>query len=461
MGVISCPVFKIKPVRAFFVIGEKLNFRCLLIIMPTMSMKSTTKSVCNVCAEVYNKSNRTLVRCICGYECCKECVKMYLLGRSEDAACMSCKVGWDRKFLMENMDKLFMMKRYKEFREELLVEREMGMLQATQPYVEREIRMEVLSEEIKELRNEYFNKMGELEREMHMLKNNGEESRKKFVREFVRKCPNGECHGFLSSALKCELCGCWACGECREIKGFTSDEKDVHVCNKEILESVKLLERDSKPCPKCSSLIFKINGCDQMYCVECHTAFSWRTLKIESGVVHNPHYFEYQRRRNNGVVPRNPLDVRCGRELDNYFVTRLMERRNARYKSKDDMTNICRMVIHIRYVEQARFNVNDRLMNNLKLRIDYMRNKMSRDDMKKLLQKREKDNMKKGEINNILGMYVSCMTDLFYRLMNNEDEERIKNEMNELRVYTNECLSNVSKVYNCKKYNIDKSYKFV
>jgi len=31
-----------------------------------------------------------------------------------------------------------------------------------------------------------------------------------------------------------------------------------------------------------------------MYCVECHPEFSWNTLKIDSAVIHNPHYFEYQ-----------------------------------------------------------------------------------------------------------------------------------------------------------------------
>jgi hypothetical protein len=226
---------------------------------------------------------------------------------------MSCNVGWNRKFMVENFEKTFMTRQYKEHREEVLIEREIGMLQATQPHVEREIRMEKIHKEICELRDEYFRNLNKLENELMDLVNGEVSERKKFV----RKCPNGECHGFLSSALKCELCDCWACGDCREVKGFTAEDKDSHECNKDILESVKVLDKDSKGCPNCSALIFKIEGCDQMYCVECHTAFSWRTLKIEKGVIHNPHFFEYQRRMNNGTAPRNPLDVQCGRELDN------------------------------------------------------------------------------------------------------------------------------------------------
>jgi ribosome-associated translation inhibitor RaiA len=395
--------------------------------------------------------------------------------------------------MSENFEKTFMARQYKEHREEVLIEREIGMLQATQPYVEREIKIEKINEELKILREEYYSKLFKLEEELRQLKN-GEVTVEK--KKFVRKCPNGDCHGFLSTALKCELCDCWACADCREVKGFTNEEKENHVCDKNILESVKMLDKDSKPCPKCSALIFKIEGCDQMYCVECHTAFSWRTLKIETGVIHNPHYFEYQRRANNGVVPRNPLDVQCGRELDMNFVNRLMEElepplpkgwkkqvkitrgyfnnemRTVTYVSPrgevhhnhpckmDDVIDICRQTIHIRHVEQPRFRALDRLNDNLQMRIDYMRNKINKEDFKKVLQKKEKENMKRGEISNIIGMYVSVMTDLMYRVLGG-GVGSVKSEMNELRVYTNNCLEVVSKTYNCKKYSINETFQFV
>ena len=92
-----------------------------------------------------------------------------------------------------------------------------------------------------------------------------------------------------------------------------------------------------------------------------------------------------------------------------------------------------------------------------------MRNVISRDEMKKLLQKREKELLKKGEIGNVLGMYVTCMTDIFYRMLNdneNENATKIKNEMNELKNYTNDCFKKISKTYNCKEYNIDSKFRF-
>jgi len=39
-----------------------------------------------------------------------------------------------------------------------------------------------------------------------------------------------------------------------------TEEKEANECNKDIVESIKFLEKDSKPCPKCTSLICKIEN---------------------------------------------------------------------------------------------------------------------------------------------------------------------------------------------------------
>ena len=98
-------------------------------------------TTCNICAENFNKSSRSLVKCICDFECCRSCFKTYLLSKTDDSSCMSCKMVFDRKFLTDNLDKSFMNKTYKLHREDVLIDRELGMLQATQSYVEKEIKI--------------------------------------------------------------------------------------------------------------------------------------------------------------------------------------------------------------------------------------------------------------------------------------------------------------------------------
>lgn len=47
-----------------------------------------------------------------------------------------------------------------------------------------------------------------------------------------------------------------------------------------------------------------VHNCDQMWCVECKTAFSWSKGTIETGMVHNPHYYQWMRQ--NGGAIQNP-----------------------------------------------------------------------------------------------------------------------------------------------------------
>lgn len=423
---------------------------------------------CSICIEEYNKSNRKKIACICEFECCKSCIQTYILNSNIDPHCMSCKVQWEYKTIVNNLGLTFINNEYKTYKQNLLFERERGLLQATQPYIEHEIKIKNLEDQLKEKQaiiDELIKEKNDIKTKIYQLKNNKKPVEKVKI---VKKCPNNDCHGFLSLSLKCSLCSCIACTDCKEIKGFTEEEANGHECDKNILESIKLLNNDSKPCPKCSSLIFKIAGCDQMYCVECHTAFSWRTLKIETGAIHNPHYFEYHRRQNNGNVPRNPLDVRCGRGLDHNFAIHINRLKILEDNTKEILIKICRNTIHIREVECPRFQ-NNILEKNLKVRILYMKNEIPPDEFKTQLYRKEKEHIKKNDIYNVLTMYVSCMTDLLYRIyettmtINNKKESEknfkvMKKEMEQLRVYTNECLTDIGKVYNCKQYVIDDIY---
>jgi len=83
------------------------------------------------------------------------------------------------------------------------------------------------------------------------------------------------------------------------------------MCDKEKVETLQLIKKETRSCPVCSTRISKIEGCDQMWCTHCNNAFSWKTGLVQTGPIHNPHYFDFLKKQN-GYQPRNPLDVLCG-----------------------------------------------------------------------------------------------------------------------------------------------------
>lgn len=414
---------------------------------------------CNICVETFNKSTRSKIMCnFCDYTTCKTCCETYILSVSQKAHCMNCKKEWNRNFLVNNFTQKFINNDYKKHQEKCLLEKEISLLPATQPIIEEIKQKNALKKEIQNV-NEEIRRLKKQLINLHLRYNSAPRVEAK---TFVRKCPNGECRGFLSTQWKCGLCEIWCCPDCHEIKGFTKECN--HTCKQENLETAKLLAMDSKPCPKCGVIICKSEGCDQMWCTQCHTAFSWRSGRIET-TIHNPHYYDWLRKNGNGHMDRNPLDIQCGREIDNEFIFHIVELKLCKDVEKK-LLEITRQIMHTRIVYLPRFT-QDNLLDNQSLRIKFLTNEISEDRFKFLLQKREKASAKKHEISNVLGMYVSCSTDIMYRLYNEyaqatnkkkitiQSFQKYEKEHLNLKNYANQCLTSIGNVYNSKKYNID------
>ena len=163
------------------------------------------------------------------------------------------------------------------------------------------------------------NKIYQVEARMWQLRHGGNSAKKSSepAREFIKPCPAADCNGFLSTQWRCRACGIQVCATCHEIKGMIpkgikpTEAFPDHVCDAGNVATAQMLKKDSKGCPSCGVTIHKTEGCNQMWCTNCNTAFSWRTGKRINGVIHNPHFFEWQR-QNNGTVARTPGDIPCG-----------------------------------------------------------------------------------------------------------------------------------------------------
>lgn len=188
--------------------------------------------------------------------------------------------------------------------------------------------------------------------------------------EFLMNCQAKECKGYLSTKYKCGLCEQYTCSQCLLVK------EEGHECKEDDLSTVRLIRKETKPCPKCSARISKIDGCDQMWCVECKTAFSWKSGNVVNGAIHNPHYYDYLR-KTQGFVPR--ADNPCG-EIPPLGTMRIALRTMADY-IRTHLFSFHRFLEEINWMSRRPNPYDEHLVQN---RVYYL---MNRIDFKKFTQK--------------------------------------------------------------------------
>lgn len=418
---------------------------------------------CNVCCEAYNKMKRKKIACPkCDYEICRTCVETYLLGTHQDPHCMNCKHVWDREFLDSACTKVFVSKSLKTHRENILFEREKCLMPETQPYVEREILLRRMKAELEEetrifeeARLRLRDKMFTYDR-LRNAQFTGDVNELEKAK-FCRKCPVDNCKGFLSTKWKCELCENHICKDCNEIKG------EEHTCDPANVETTKLLAKDTKPCPSCGTMIFKISGCPQMWCTSCHVAFDWNTLRIEKGAIHNPHFFDFMRSNPHTNRLRAPGDIPCGGrptvyELRDMRIDALFG--NAKYQK---LMNCLRLLHHIEgYLLRHVIVVRDG--DNRDLRIKYMMNELCDEEFKTKVQAREKRTRFTEELRGVLQTYLNTMDDLLRQAVlatTSKDADEIFAVIIHLKEYTNRVMETVGKRYSFKSYVISDTLRDV
>ena len=429
---------------------------------------------CPICCDAYTSVVRKPVTCpYCDYAACTVCMKKYLTEGALDAHCMGCRRSWNDEFLDLNFTRAFRTGPYKKHREDVLMEREISILPTRQPRVEAKLKVREVEVEL----NKMNKQLAELDKARSKILHSSQRLTSQITRytaesegrpppawtltegekaatpekaKFIMKCPDSECRGFLSTAYKCGTCQRWACSDCLVIKG---KDKDVeHTCDPGVKESVAMIIKESHPCPKCGERISKVDGCDQMYCIDCHTAFSWNTGQIVNGIIHNPHYYEYLRKLGNGTAPRNAGDVPCGGVPYYGHLDRAI--RAFSVPDRREIIGIHRITAEIADERlrgyQGGFNVND----NGDLGVMYLMKEMSKEAMKSELAKRELKRNKHMAIRAILEMFVNTSTMMLNNIVTtppDTDDGRglVILEYNNLRKYVNDSLMGVSKMKNC------------
>ena len=283
-------------------------------------------------------------------------------------------------------------------------------------------------------------------------------------KKFIMPCPGENCKGFLSCQYKCELCKQFTCPDCFEIIG--SSHNLPHECSPDNLKTAEMIKRETKGCPNCGVRIYKIEGCDQMWCTNCKTAWDWKSGEIQTKV-HNPHFFEYLRNTDNENLERNPLETRCGREIDNQFATSLvwiMRRVGFDQEKIMSYLQVCERLVHTREVDLMKYATTGETPDNLELRVNFLRNKISEQEFKRRVQMAYKKNNKNKEIRDILSMFIQVATEILYKYRYDLDHCTSTEEVNKLDLfkqlkglenYARENLLDMAFTYNSTNYIIN------
>ena len=493
---------------------------------------------CAICLETYTKELRLKVTCpYCPSEACRGCVQRYLLTTHEDPHCLGCKRGWNREFIDLHLTKSFRNGPLRKHRSKTLMDREKAMLPAMQIFVEATKNLRTTGQELTtvmtsmrkfDLRRveilrqrdvvrtkirtaingeEEKNAMEELDKNCALYGHNeGRLMRIRFdqetlnrqimrwqnilegraaddnkvteAREFIQRCPADGCRGYLSTAYKCGVCAKYTCNECMVVKGENRDSE--HTCNEEAKASAAMIRRETKPCPKCGVRIYKIDGCDQMFCTQetCHTAFSWNTGHVVTGAIHNPHYYEYLRHRNGGAMPREAGDIPCGglpaiwqfsREILSIPADTLpIEQKNLIMSIHRCLTDMADVRLP-EYPARLAANVNK------DINIRYLMNEMEEADWQKALEQRETKFERKREIGQILTTFAHVGAELIRNLINHPGvtgaprllliarvwNETVGKQMEDLRLYTNKSLVELGKRMCCAIPQVDKRWNYI
>ena len=372
---------------------------------------------------------------------------------------MGCKTRWTREFVDGWCTLKFRNADFRKHRELVLFEREKALFPDTQPQVERILRMRDVREMIRHLREQlirllqrynvpipvvddtHFDRHPDL-RDMHAAYTDAlieyEELRTGgFVvnaeeRRFVRKCPNGECRGFMDEDWYCGMCRQHFCERCN------GSRAQDHECDPDAVRTMELLNKDTKPCPKCGEMIQKTSGCSQMWCTLCETAFDWRTGIICVGKIHNPHYLEFKRKT--GALNREHGDIPCG-GLPTY-----QEIRQHENPSCTELLSVRMSLLRIEGELRWRWVVRE---DNMYLRVQYMLHEIDEDAFKKELQRRDKQNAKARDVEQLFQMFLDTSSDELRQYVLGKGRQEVMENIRALTDYTNAVIRTIHERYKC------------
>jgi hypothetical protein len=219
-----------------------------------------------------------------------------------------------------------------------------------------------------------------------------------------------------------------------------------------------------------------------MFCTVCHISFDYNSgKKVTNGAIHNPHYYEYLRNMNGGVMPRAPGDIPCGAHLPNAWTFQRDVLGKipglAVTQTGGFLLGALRTITHIQHVEVPRYTNHAEDTDNTDANVRYLSKEIDEKRWKQLLQQREKRRMRRDDIRMRLEAFVGACIDIYGRVVNRAREiphgnppntnttKNVKDmsdlmkeacaQLQSLRTIFNEGMMGLSKMYKCQVIQLD------
>lgn len=413
---------------------------------------------CEICSEKMCDNFRVVCP-FCCVEICEKCFQYSITMELKSPNCIYCKKNLSIEFVLSNNETKWCKEVFIPFFENLCLEKEKSYLIDTMPKYKKMVQIREIKKDIKALKSdktieknitkkfkdefdinsrkqlEEFKKSENfvnflkleiakkdtkknlLNNELDRLQDSSNKNMKGEKKtSYICNCPNQKCRGFITENFNCEICKLEICKLCMV------EKKKNHNCNRDDIESAQLIKDSSKPCPKCYVPIFKISGCNQMFCTNCHVVFDWKTLAIDKGNVHNAHYFDWMLNQNNNSDV-NLEEIACGDILEIYRNVYFSLSKNFNHLDMDYYYSVQKIrkvletnrVVHGEIIPDIRIKLNTEEKFE-DYRIQYLDNSISEKTWKSRIAKDTINNEKYKSLIEVFEMYVTVTSDFIRQL---------------------------------------------
>lgn len=395
---------------------------------------------CDICCSV----KEWFIKCdSCSFECCRDCLLAYAFSISSKIRCVNNECGkiLSPSNVRRNCDKMwFITSGYLTHINRLFIDSQISKFPQDMVHIPKIKELNKIESKVQngESSIEYLRMLNEICYEIISSSGTSKDSSKKELPLYIQGCPVKGCIGLINENYVCAVCNVKICCDCRVIL------VDDHTCDPDVVKTVGLIKSDTKPCPKCVTLIYKIEGCDQMFCTNCNTAFSWQYGTIETGTIHNPHYFEWV--FNNPDAAKNSYNLLIINRIYNTII-------NSPYTFSNDFKTYGLMSI-LMYVSDERMNHPENNTNAydylLLKRLEYLSNSITREkfesDVTLNRQHTTSECARLRLVKMIHDILCEPVLDLYYTLTDKDGDKKIIEEfmdqLSKVRLYINETIIN-------------------